>query len=403
MTADEWAYDPLPDAIAALAAGRHVILVDEQHSSHVDVNLLLAGEAADVESIRFMMHHGHGVVTARVSAARSDALALRPMTRGEVAIGAAMMMLPVRRDNDGRRPGSAEACADAMRALADPGSGPRSLAVPGSVFPHRAREGGILVRARSTEAAVELATLAGTEPVVAACELADDAGTPPPDRVRSLADAHGIPVVDIAAIARECMRNRRLVERLSEGPVPTPGGGFRGVAYGEPLTDKVHLALVRGTVAGATDVLVRVHSECLTGDVFHSLRCDCGEQLADALRRVQADPCGVVLYMAQEGRGIGLLDKLRAYELQDGGLDTVDANLALGLAVDQRDWGIAAQILLDLGLERIRLLTNNPSKTRGLENFGLIVTAQEPIEMVPNPMNAPYLAAKRDRLGHLLS
>jgi 3,4-dihydroxy 2-butanone 4-phosphate synthase/GTP cyclohydrolase II len=271
------------------------------------------------------------------------------------------------------------------------------------VFPLCARPGGVLERAGQTEAAVDLARLAGLNAAGVICEVMKDDGTMA--RVPDLLDfcrEHGLKLVTVADLIAYRRRHERLVERAVSARLPTAHGEFTAVLFKETLSDKQHVALVHGQVDVKPDVLVRVHSECLTGDVFHSRRCDCGQQLDAALELISEQPCGVLLYMAQEGRGIGLLNKLKAYALQEQGLDTVDANLALGFAADEREWGIGNQILAELGLSTIRLLTNNPKKVSGLGAYGLSVTEQVPIEVSPNAENRRYLAAKRDRLGHTL-
>jgi 3,4-dihydroxy 2-butanone 4-phosphate synthase / GTP cyclohydrolase II len=285
----------------------------------------------------------------------------------------------------------------------DPRSAPRDLVQPGHVFPLKAKAGGVLERTGQTEAAVDLARLAGLNPAGVICEVMNDDGTMA--RVGDLVgycERHGLKMITVADLIAYRRKHDKLVERVVTTRLPTAFGEFNVVGYRSLVDDKHHVAMVKGEVAGCEDVLVRVHSECLTGDVFHSLRCDCGEQLESALGMIEREGRGVLLYLAQEGRGIGLLNKLKAYNLQDQGLDTVDANLELGLPVDLRDYGIGAQILADLGLTSIRILTNNPKKIRGLEGYGLSVSAQVPIEHPPNPENHAYLRAKRDRLGHTL-
>jgi 3,4-dihydroxy 2-butanone 4-phosphate synthase/GTP cyclohydrolase II len=274
---------------------------------------------------------------------------------------------------------------------------------PGHVFPLRARNGGVLVRTGQTEASVDLARLAGLTPAGVVCEIANKDGSMArvPDLI-PYCERHRLKMVTVADLVEYRRRHEKLVERMTTVRLPTAYGEFTAVAFRETLTGKHHVALVRGEVAGEEDVLVRVHSECLTGDVFHSLRCDCGEQLEQALAQIGAEERGVLLYMAQEGRGIGLLAKLKAYELQETGLDTVEANIELGFAADSREYGIGSQILHDLGLSTIRILTNNPKKITGLEGFGLKITEQLPIEVPPNAENRRYLETKRAKLGHRL-
>jgi 3,4-dihydroxy 2-butanone 4-phosphate synthase/GTP cyclohydrolase II len=291
--------------------------------------------------------------------------------------------------------------AHTIHVAIDPSSTPHDLVQPGHIFPLRARDGGVLVRAGQTEASVDLARLAGVVPAGVVCEIMNEDGTMArvPDLV-PYCERHGLRMITVADLIEYRRRTEKLVERVVTVQLPTEYGAFTAIAFRETLTGRDHLALVMGELG--EDVLVRVHSECLTGDVFHSLRCDCGEQLEAALAAIAAEGCGVLLYMAQEGRGIGLLNKLKAYELQEQGLDTVDANLALGFAADEREWGIGNQILADLGITTMRLLTNNPKKVSGVEAYGLRVTEQVPIEMPPHPENVRYLAAKRDKLGHKL-
>jgi 3,4-dihydroxy 2-butanone 4-phosphate synthase / GTP cyclohydrolase II len=290
-----------------------------------------------------------------------------------------------------------------IQVAIDPEASPEDLVQPGHVFPLRARDGGVLMRAGQTEAAVDLARLAGLIPAGVVCEIMKEDGTMArvPDLI-PYCERHGLKMVTVADLIEYRRRHEKLVERMTTVQLPTAYGEFTAVAFRETMTGKHHVALVKGEVEGAENVLVRVHSECLTGDVFHSLRCDCGEQLEEALRRIAAEDRGVLLYMAQEGRGIGLLNKLRSYELQENGFDTVDANLELGFAPDMRDYGIGNQILAELGLSTIRILTNNPKKITGIEGFGLEVVEQVPIEIEPGPQNARYLATKRDKLGHKL-
>jgi 3,4-dihydroxy 2-butanone 4-phosphate synthase/GTP cyclohydrolase II len=290
-----------------------------------------------------------------------------------------------------------------IQAAIDPAGGPRAIVQPGHVFPLKSRGGGVLERAGQTEAAVDLARLAGLDPSGVICEILNEDGTMARvDDLVPYCERHGLRMITVADLIAYRRRYDKLVERVVSTRLPTGFGDFEAVGYRELVGGKHHVALVKGEVSGAEDVLVRVHSECLTGDVFHSLRCDCGEQLESALAIIESAGRGVLLYLAQEGRGIGLLNKLKAYKLQEGGMDTVQANLELGLPADLRDYGIGAQILVDLGLSSIRILTNNPKKIRGLEGYGLSVSEQVPIEHVPNPHNEAYLRAKRERMGHTL-
>ena len=285
----------------------------------------------------------------------------------------------------------------------DPATHPRDLVQPGHIFPLKSRAGGVLERTGQTEAAVDLARLAGLNPAGVICEIMNPDGTMARvDDLAGFCERHGLKMITIADLIAYRRRHDKLVERVAEAKLPTAFGEFEVVGYRSLVDEKHHVALVKGEVSGRSDVLVRVHSECLTGDVFHSLRCDCGEQLEAALAMIEREGEGVLLYLSQEGRGIGLLNKLKAYRLQEGGMDTVEANLELGLPADLRDYGIGAQILADLGLSSIRILTNNPKKIRGLEGYGLSVSAQIPIEHAPNEHNEGYMRTKARRMGHTL-
>ena len=396
------AFATVEEAIEDIRHGRFVVVVDAADREN-EGDLTIAAQFATPEAINFMATHGRGLICLCLTEERCDELQLRPMTdRNETPFGTAFTISIEARE--GISTGiSAQDRSRTMQVAIDPSKGPRDLVQPGHVFPLRARAGGVLRRGGQTEAAVDLARLAGLNPAGVVCEVMNDDGTMA--RVSDLipyCEEHGLKLVTVADLIEYRRRHEKLVERTTAVRLPTAYGEFTAVAFREKLTGKHHLALVKGEVDGAADVLVRVHSECLTGDVFHSLRCDCGEQLDDALRQIAAEDRGVLLYMAQEGRGIGLLSKLRAYELQEQGLDTVEANLELGFAADAREWGIGNQILADLGLSTIRILTNNPKKISGLEGYGLTVVEQVPIEVPPNAENRRYLAAKRDKLGHRL-
>jgi 3,4-dihydroxy 2-butanone 4-phosphate synthase/GTP cyclohydrolase II len=396
------AFATVEEAIEDIRHGRFVVVVDAADREN-EGDLTIAAQFATPEAINFMAKHGRGLICLCLTEERCDELQLRPMTeRNETPFGTAFTISVEARE--GITTGiSAQDRSRTIQVAIDPSKGPRDLVQPGHVFPLRARAGGVLRRGGQTEAAVDLARLAGLNPAGVVCEVMNEDGTMA--RVRDLipyCEEHGLKLVTVADLIEYRRRHEKLVERTNEVRLPTAYGEFTAVAFRERLTGKHHLALVKGDVDGIADVLVRVHSECLTGDVFHSLRCDCGEQLDHALRQIAAEDRGVLLYMAQEGRGIGLLSKLRAYELQEQGLDTVEANLELGFPADAREWGIGNQILADLGLSTIRILTNNPKKISGLEGYGLTVVEQVPIEVPPNAENRRYLAAKRDKLGHKL-
>jgi 3,4-dihydroxy 2-butanone 4-phosphate synthase/GTP cyclohydrolase II len=390
------------EAIDDIRHGRFVVVVDAADREN-EGDLTIAAQFATPEAITFMATHGRGLICLCLTEERCDELQLRPMTdRNETPFGTAFTISIEARE--GISTGiSAQDRSRTIQVAIDPSKGPRDLVQPGHVFPLRARAGGVLRRGGQTEAAVDLARLAGLNPAGVVCEVMNDDGTMARvDDLIPYCEKHGIKLVTVADLIEYRRRHEKLVERTTAVRLPTAYGEFTAVAFGEKLTGKTHLALVKGEVDNAADVLVRVHSECLTGDVFHSLRCDCGEQLDHALRQIAAEDRGVLLYMAQEGRGIGLLSKLQAYELQEQGLDTVEANLELGFPADAREWGIGNQILADLGLSTIRILTNNPKKISGLEGYGLTVVEQVPIELPPNAENRRYLAAKRDKLGHRL-
>jgi 3,4-dihydroxy 2-butanone 4-phosphate synthase/GTP cyclohydrolase II len=390
------------EAIEEIRAGKMVVVVDAADREN-EGDLTIAAEFATPEAIAFMAKEGRGLICLCLTGERCDELALRQMTdRNEAPNGTAFTVSIEARE--GISTGiSAHDRARTIEVAIRSSKGRDDLVEPGHVFPLRARAGGVLERAGQTEAAVDLARLAGLNAAGVICEVMKDDGTMArlPDLLEFCSE-HGLRLVTVADLIAYRRRTEKLVERDASVRLPTEFGEFRATAFRETLTDKHHVALVMGEVDGADDVLVRVHSECLTGDVFHSRRCDCGEQLDLALHAIAAEGRGVLLYMAQEGRGIGLLNKLRAYELQERGLDTVNANLELGFAADEREWGIGNQILADLGLTTVRLLTNNPKKVSGLEAYGLKVIEQVPIEVQPNVENRRYLAAKRNRLGHRL-
>jgi 3,4-dihydroxy 2-butanone 4-phosphate synthase/GTP cyclohydrolase II len=390
------------EAIEDVREGKFVVIVDAADREN-EGDLMIAAQFATPEAINFMAMHARGLICLALTEERCDELELRPMTyNNETPLETAFTISIEARE--GVTTGiSAADRSHTIQVAIDPSKGSADLIQPGHVFPLRARTGGVLRRTGQTEAAVDLARLAGLNAAGVICEVMKEDGTMArvPDLVEYCA-SHGIKLVAVADLIEYRRRTEKLVERTATVRLPTDYGTFTAAAYRETLTGKPHVALVKGDVEGADDVLVRVHSECLTGDVFHSLLCDCGEQLEQALLQIGAAERGVLLYMSQEGRGIGLLNKLKAYELQEGGLDTVEANLELGFQADAREWGIGYQILADLGLTTIRVLTNNPRKITGLEGYGLEVVEQVPIEVPPNAENRRYLETKREKLGHRL-
>jgi 3,4-dihydroxy 2-butanone 4-phosphate synthase / GTP cyclohydrolase II len=396
------AFATIEEAIEDIRQGKFVVVVDAADREN-EGDLTIAAQFATPEAVNFMTKEGRGLICLCLTEERCDELALRQMTdRNETPYGTAFTISVEARE--GVTTGiSAPDRSRTIQVAIDPKARAEDLVQPGHVFPLRARDGGVLMRAGQTEAAVDLARLAGLIPAGVVCEIMNEDGTMArvPDLI-PYCERHGLKLVTVADLIEYRRRHEQLVERTTTVQLPTAYGDFTAAAFRETLTGKHHVALIKGNVDGAENVLVRVHSECLTGDVFHSLRCDCGEQLEQALQQIAAEERGVLLYMAQEGRGIGLLNKLKAYELQENGLDTVQANLELGFQPDMRDYGIGNQILADLGLSTIRILTNNPKKITGIEGFGLEVVEQVPIEVEPSPQNVRYLATKRDKLGHKL-
>jgi len=393
--------DPIDVAIEQIRAGRPVVVVDDEDREN-EGDLIFAASAATTELVAFMIRHTSGYICVGMTGLDLDRLGLPPMTVvNEDRKGTAYAVSVDARDVESTGI-SARDRAHTMRVLADSATEPRDLTRPGHVMPLRAVEGGVLRRPGHTEAAVDLARLAGLNPAGALCEMVNDDGSMMrADQCRDFCDAHGLVMISIADLIRFRRRTERQVERVASTTLPTQFGEFTAVGYRSQLDGIEHLALVRGEIGDGQDILVRVHSECLTGDVLGSLRCDCGPQLHAALRAVAEQGRGVVLYVrGHEGRGIGLLHKLMAYELQDRGRDTVEANLELGLPADARDYGTGAQILADLGVRSMRLLTNNPAKRAGLEGYGLSIVERVPLVVEPNDHNLKYLQTKAERMGH---
>ena len=395
-------FSTIEEAIEDIRDGKMVVVCDAEDREN-EGDLTMAAQFCTPDAINFMATHGRGLICLALTGERCDELGLDLMAaKNESPFQTAFTVSIEARE--GITTGiSAHDRAHTVQVAIDPSSRPQDLVQPGHIFPLKAKDGGVLERTGQTEAAVDLARLAGLNPSGVICEVMNDDGTMArvPD-LELYCQKHGLKMVTVADLIAYRRRNDKLIERVVETNLPTKFGEFNVVGFRSLVDEKHHVAMVKGEIDGQEDVLVRVHSECLTGDVFHSLRCDCGQQLEDALARIEDEGRGVLLYLAQEGRGIGLLNKLRAYRLQEEGLDTVDANMKLGLPADLRDYGIGAQILVDLGLSSIRLLTNNPKKIVGLEGYGLTVTDQVPIEHPPGEHNRDYLRAKKERLGHML-
>jgi 3,4-dihydroxy 2-butanone 4-phosphate synthase/GTP cyclohydrolase II len=396
------AFNTIESVIADLQKGRMVIVVDDADREN-EGDLIMAAQFVTAATVNFMAKYGRGLICVPTTSERLQQLGIERMVRQNRESFKTDFQVSVDAARGVTTGISAADRAEAIRILAGPTAVPNDLVQPGHVFPLRARSGGVLQRAGHTEAAVDLATLAGCRPIGILCEIMNDDGTMArlPQLLR-FARHHRLKICTVADLIQYRRTREKLVERIETVKMPTDYGDFDLHLYRSKVDGQHHLALVCGSVAGAKNVLVRVHSECLTGDVFGSRRCDCGPQLHQAMRQIAASGAGVLVYMRQEGRGIGLAPKIRAYKLQEQGYDTVEANRKLGFDMDLREYGLGAQILSDLGLKTIRLLTNNPRKVVGLEGYGLKIVEQVPIRTKPNPHNARYLETKRKKMGHLL-
>lgn len=389
------------EAISDIREGKMVVVVDDEDREN-EGDLIIAGEKVTPEAINFMAKYAKGLICTPMEGARLDALDIPPMVTNNTDNHETAFMVSVDAYDTETGISAFERC-QTVKTLLDPQAKPASLRRPGHMFPLRSVEGGVLRRAGHTETTTDLARLAGLEPLGLCCEIMDDDGhmmrTP---RLKEFAAKHGLHIITVKSLIEYRKRTENFVKEVADVDFPSKYGHFRIHAYENELNNKCDLAIVKGDVRGKKNVLVRVHSECLTGDALGSLRCDCGDQLALALKKIEAEGEGVVLYMRQEGRGIGLANKMRAYELQDKGADTVEANVELGFAPDLRDYGIGAQILADLGLTSIRLMTNNPAKRAGLEGYGLEIVERVPLQVRANKFDKRYLTVKKVKMGHLL-
>lgn len=395
-------FNSIESVIADLQKGKMVIVVDDADREN-EGDLIMAGQFVTPEAVNFMAKYGRGLICVPTTSERLQQLGIERMVRQNRETFKTDFQVSVDAAHGVTTGISAADRAETIRIMSDPTAVPEDLVAPGHVFPLRARPGGVLQRAGHTEAAVDLVKLAGARPIGVICEIMNDDGTMArlPELMR-FAKKHRLKICTIADLIQFRRTREKLVERMEVIKMPTDYGDFNLYLYQSRLDNQHHLALVHGDVAGKRNVLVRVHSECLTGDVFGSRRCDCGPQLHQAMRQISEAGCGVIVYMRQEGRGIGLAPKIKAYKLQEQGYDTVEANQKLGFGMDLREYGLGAQILADLGLKTIRLLTNNPRKVVGLEGYGLEIVEQLPIKVKPNPHNVRYLNTKREKLGHLL-
>src|SRR5579883_3131326 len=394
-------FDSIEEAIVDIRAGKMVVVLDDEDREN-EGDLVMAAQMVTPDAINFMRKHAGGLICVPMTGARLDDLHIPQMVRDNTALHETAFTVSVEARGVTTTGISAYDRAATIKKLLDPEAKAADFLRPGHTFPLRAREGGVLVRAGQTEAAVDLARLAGLYPAGVICEIMADDGTMERlEGLRAYADRHELKLITVKDLIAYRMRTEKLVERIAEFELPTTMGRWKGIAYTTTIDDNAHVALVMGDISDGKEILVRVHSECMTGDALHSVRCDCAAQRDGAMELIAREGRGVFLYLRQEGRGIGLADKLRAYELQDRGADTVEANVALGLPVDKRDYGIGSQILADLGIREMLLITNNPKKIFGLEGYGLRIVGRVPLQTVPTPHNRHYIDTKRAKLGHI--